>query len=79
MQTLIEQGVEFGAWGANDKNTSQRIDYDFFGIWMFPNDKMVKEFEQVIESAGWYNYSDQVNVSGEAQTAQEIIGKMLEI
>jgi len=40
---------------------------------------MVKEFEKVVEAAGWYNYFDQVNVSGEAQTAQEIIGKMVEL
>ncbi len=79
MQALTEKGVEFGAWGENDPDTSNRINYDFFGIWMFPKPEMAKEFEQVIEAAGWYNYFEQVNVSGTALTPQEVIGKMLDL
>lgn len=60
MQALTEKGVEFGAWGENDNDTSHRADYDFLGIWMFPDKDMVKEFEQVVEAAGWYNYFEQV-------------------
>jgi hypothetical protein len=37
------------------------------------------EFEAIVEGAGWYNFFDQVNVSGSPMTPEEVIGKMLEL
>lgn len=79
MQEMVEKGVEFGAWGENDPETARRLGYDYFGIWSFPTDELAKEFEQLVEAAGWYNYMDQVNISGKACSPMEIIGKMAEL
>lgn len=77
LQELMEKGVEIISWGENEKDTTHRADYTFFSVWKFPTAEMLKEFETLIEAAGWYNYFDQENVSGELSTPDAIIGKMI--
>jgi hypothetical protein len=77
IQGLIESGVKIISWGINDHSTFKKAEYDFFGVWEFPDQASVKEFENLVESAGWYNYFEQVNLSGTATTTDEVIGKMI--
>jgi hypothetical protein len=79
IQHLLENGVQIINWGQNDPSTLYRMDYDFFAVWTFPSDEAAQSFEKMVEGAGWYNYFDQVNAKGNATTAQEIIGKMIEM
>jgi hypothetical protein len=79
IQQLLESGVQIINWGVNDADTFNKVDYDFFAAWTFPNDEAAKNFEKMVEGAGWYNYFDQVNAKGDASTAQEVIGKMIEM
>ncbi len=77
IQTLIAGGVEIVCWGANEKSTDQRADYDFFAVWKFPNQEMVNQFEKLVEGSGWYNYFVQVNLSGDASSPNEILGQLI--
>jgi hypothetical protein len=77
IQQLIDTGVEVVAWGENDSTTVQRAKYDYFGIWKFPTEEAVKQFEKMVEGAGWYNYFDQVNLYGDTATPQHVLGKMI--
>lgn len=77
MQSLIEKGVEVVGWGINDEATTHRANFDFYAVWKFPSLDMKKEFEAVVMEAGWYNYFHQENVSGELNTPDEIIGKLI--
>ena len=77
MQGLMEQGVEVICWGENEKETTHRAGFDYFAVWKFPNSEIAKELEAAIEAAGWYNYFEQVNLSGESTTAEEIIGDLI--
>ena len=77
IQDLIENGVKIISWGVNDGTTLKKADYDFFGVWEFQDDEAVKSFEALVEGAGWYNYFDQVNICGETQTPNDVIGKMI--
>ena len=77
IQSIIDKGVKIISWGVNDDSTFQKADYDFFGVWEFPDEEAVKPFEELVESAGWYNYFEQVNVCGTATTPEEVIGKMI--
>ncbi len=79
LQGLMEQGVEIISWGKNNKDTSHRAGFDYFAVWKFPSNEMAKEFENVVESAGWYNYFEQVNLSGESTTPDVIIGELIAI
>ena len=77
MEDLMKKGVVIEAWGINEDATPFASEYDFFGITKFPSHELLREFEAIVESAGWYNYFDQVNVSGSAMTPEEVIGKIL--
>lgn len=77
IQQLIESGVQIVSWGYNEKTTTNRADYDFFGVWTFPSAESAQAFEKLVEGAGWYNYFDQVNVMGNATGPQEVIGMMI--
>lgn len=79
IQELILKGVQIISWGLNDSTTSNRTDYDFFGVWSFPDETMARDFEKMVEGAGWYTYFDQVNASGTAQSPQEVIAKLIQL
>ena len=79
IQDLAKKGVEIVSWGVNEDTTSHRAAYDFFAIWNMPDDEIVKEFENIVEGAGWYTYFEQVNACGLATTPQEVIGKLIEL
>ncbi len=74
---LIKAGVEIVSWSMNDKNTSNRGDYDCFAVWKFPNKEIALQFEQIVEQSGWYNYFDQVNFKGSLSDPQSIIEAMI--
>ncbi len=79
LQDLMEKGVEIISWGVNNKDTTHRANYNFFAVWKFPTVEMKKEFEALVEAAGWYNYFYQENVSGATTTPEAIIGKMIDL
>lgn len=77
IQDLIDNGVKIISWGVSDDDTFKKADYDFFGVWEFPDEAAVKSFEELVEGAGWYNYFDQINLSGSTSTPDVVIGKMI--
>jgi hypothetical protein len=77
IQGLLESGVKIISWGINNKKTFKRANYDFFGVWEFPNQESIESFEKLVESAGWYTYFEQVNLCGATTTPEEVIGKMI--
>ncbi len=77
IQQLLESGVAIVSWGSNEQATLAKVDYDYFAVWTFPNGAAARQFELMVESAGWYNYFDQVNAMGAASTPQEIIGQLI--
>lgn len=79
MQDMISRGVVIEAWGLNEDASQYRADYDFFGVTKFPTPELLSEFEAIVEGAGWYNYFEQVNVTGTVMSPEEVIGKMLEL
>jgi len=79
MEDLISRGLVIEAWGMNTDKTKQKSEYDFFAVSKLPSDELLKEFEAIVEGAGWYNYFKQVNVSGNITSPDEVIGKMLEL
>ncbi|WP_086930250.1 DUF6616 family protein [Agarilytica rhodophyticola] len=51
-------------FGYNDSNTDRRAKYDFFCVYTMPNTEFARAFEEQVKASGWYNYFDQVNISG---------------
>ena len=79
IQGLIEKGVQVLTWSENEPTTSQRAAFDYFAIWSFPSQAIAEEFQQLVQNAGWYQYFDQVNAGGKADTAEGIIGKLVQL
>lgn len=79
IESLVNNGVEIVNWGTNDSSTANRAAYDFFAIWKFPTQQSVSDFEALVEGAGWYDYFEQVNVSGEATSPEEVLGKLIDL
>ena len=79
MQDLISKGAVIEAWGLNEDKTAYRAAYDFFAVTKFPSEALLKEFQAIVDAAGWYTYFEQVNLSGTLMTPEEVIGKMLEL
>lgn len=79
MEDLINRGAVIEAWGINEDETDYKSEYDFFMVTKLPDDDMLKEFQSIVESAGWYDYFEQVNLSGSLMSPDEVIGKMLEL
>jgi len=79
IEDLMTKGLEIDAWGLNEDETEYKAEYDFFAVSKLPSEELLKEFQSILEAAGWYNYFEQVNLSGSLMSPEEVIGKMLEI
>jgi hypothetical protein len=64
---LKSAGVEVIAYGKNSLETDRRAPYDFFCVYRVPNAEFQREFERQITASGWYDYFEQVNISGPAE------------
>jgi hypothetical protein len=79
MEDLISKGVIIDAWGVNDDRSSHKADYDFFAVTKLPTQELLEHFQAVVEGAGWYNYFEQINMTGENLGPEQVIGKMIEL
>lgn len=79
IQGLIDKGTKILTWSFNDKQTDQRAGYDFFAVWSFPDGEVAQGFQELVQGAGWYNYFEQVNMMGEADSVDNIIGRLIQM
>lgn len=79
MEDLISKGLVIDTWGANTDTTPQKADFDFFAITKLPTQDLLDTFQIIIEEAGWYDYFEQTNVSGNDLGVEAVIGKMIEM
>lgn len=66
-------GIEVISWGFNDRATDQRAPYDFYCVYKTPSAEYQRQFEAEIGAAGWYDYFDQVNISGGLSTPEAVL------
>jgi hypothetical protein len=57
----------------NSPDTDRRAPHDFFCVYRVPNVEFQREFERQIAASGWYDYFEQVNVSGDAQDFEAVL------
>ena len=70
---LRSAGVDVVAYGMNSPETDRRAPYDFFCVYRVPNVELQREFERQVVASGWYDYFEQVNVSGDAQDFEAVL------
>lgn len=79
IQGLMAQGTKIITWSKNDEATSKNCGYEYFAIWGFPTQEVANSFQQTVEGAGWYNYFEQVNAMGSQDSAENIIGALVQL
>jgi len=79
IKQLTDAGVEIIGWGINDADTDMHNGFDYFAVWKFPNKDIVKQFENMVAAAGWYNYFTQVNASGALSSPQDVLGHSISL
>ena len=77
MQGLVAKGITFDSWGINTDSTPQKMDYDFFAVTKVESEDLLKTLQEVVEGFGWYDYFEQVNVSGDNIGPEGVMSKML--
>ncbi len=79
IQNLMEKGVKILTWSNNNPSTSKKAAYDYFAVWTFPDQATADGFQELVQAAGWYNYFEQVNLMGEEETANGLIGQLIQL
>ena len=75
----VAKGLDVISWGFNDTATDRRAPYDFYCVYKTASAAYQREFEADIARAGWYEYFDQVNVSGEVSTPEELFNALVSL
>jgi hypothetical protein len=76
VQGVVDRGAELLALGPADPTTARHAGADFYAVWRFPDLDLVRDFERGIEAAGWYDYFEQVNLSGEAMPFDAVVARL---
>jgi haloalkane dehalogenase len=70
---LKSAGADVIAYGKNSRETDRRAPYDFFCVYRVPSVEFQREFERQITASGWYNYFEQVNISGASEDYADVL------
>ena len=66
VEGAVAAGVEILAFGTNEASTSRRSPYEYFCVYRLPHADLAREFENLIEASGWYDYFEQTNLCGKS-------------
>jgi hypothetical protein len=70
IRQLLLDGVELLAIGSAEPG---RTDYAYWAVWRFPHEHHVSDFAHAIESVGWHEHFERVNVEVEARDLEELL------
>ncbi len=74
---LAKAGIESLYWAVTDDDTPHDAGYRYLAVWKMPDAAAARHFEEVVESAGWHTWFEQLNARGSALSADQAIGHML--
>ena len=75
---FLDKGAQILGWGINDKIDDHKGEFDYFAVWTFPDQDLLVQFKSLLQDANWYHYFDQINIAGDNQTPEPIIGHMIQ-
>lgn len=79
MKQLERNGTQIISWGVNSPDVPNRLDYDYFAVFLFPTAKAAQDYETLFSKFGWYNYFSQVNVLGESEKFEEVLNQLINL
>lgn len=75
---MMHAGIEIVGWGINDADTPHRADFTYFAVWRLPSRESLSMIEGMVESAGWHDYFEQVNVRGDMILPKVVVSHLIE-
>lgn len=76
---MLGKGAEIMGCATNDNTGNERIDYQFMAVWKLPNKEFSDQLEQASKNAGFLQYFEQVNFSGELAPPPMITETMIKL
>jgi hypothetical protein len=61
---MFGKGAELLGCAVNDNTGNEKMDYQFMAVWKFPNKELSDHLETIATEAGFLDYFEQVNFSG---------------
>lgn len=77
IEQLMGMGIEVVAFAENTDPSPQKAGYDYLAVWTMPDASAVDTFHAAVTQAGWHDYFEQVNASGEAGPPDAVLGKLV--
>ena len=77
--SLVGEGAEIVACAVNDNTGSERMDYQFMAVWRLPNKAFSDRLESAAREAGFLEYFEQVNFSGNSIPPDVLNAHMIEL
>ena len=74
IETIVARGVEYVCGARMDSDAGG---YEFVAVWRVPDGDAQDEFKRAIADSGWYEYFEQVNLSGSPLELPELIGSLV--
>lgn len=71
---LVGKGLDIIGWSINDAETDMRGDYTYMAAYRMPSLDLIQTFEEMVQSAGWYDYFEQINARGPLMTPPDVLG-----
>lgn len=65
------------AWARNDPDTDHRAPFDYFCIYRVRDEATQRDFERIVQESGWYDYFEQLAVSGLSQEPAELLATLV--
>lgn len=79
MQGMAGVGIVTLGWGAVDSHAPFSTGHEWFAVWQAPTKELSAAFLAGVQSAGWYDYFEQVNVVGELRSVDDVAAEHLEL
>ena len=76
---LLEEGAQILACAVNDNTGSERMDYRYMAVWRLPDKAFSDRLEAAAREAGFLEYFDQVNFSGNFITPDVMNADMIHL
>lgn len=70
---MAAAGITPLGWGRIDPSEDHPSGYDWFAAWTIHSAELVEAFFAGVAAAGWYDWFEQINVSGELRPVAEVI------
>lgn len=73
IEQMAGMGIRTLGWGRVAPSSDHPSGYDWFAVWEIPSPQLVDAFFSGVAASGWYDWFEQVNVSGELESVDVVL------